>query len=102
MSYAGFSLKNFSSRFILVVRIAETRTADLGRRRRRTVHRASLARFLIFCKIMSSKPPASKKKAARFNPKGLPRAALRPSPPLKRLGQNFGDSVELRRTCERR
>jgi hypothetical protein len=56
MRYAGFSLKNFSSRFIPGVRIAETRTTDLGRRRRGTVHRASLAQFLILCKKLQPKP----------------------------------------------
>src|ERR1700722_2593803 len=54
MGYAGFSLEVFSSRFIPGVRIAETRTTDLERQRRRTVHGASLARFLIFCKILSA------------------------------------------------
>jgi hypothetical protein len=57
MGYARFSLKNFSRLFLPKVRIAETRTPDLGRRRHRTVHKASLAQFLIFCKILSSKPP---------------------------------------------
>jgi hypothetical protein len=43
MGYAGFSLKNFSSRFIPGVRVADARTTDRGSRRRRTVHQASLA-----------------------------------------------------------
>ena len=46
----------FAEKFFLALlpgaRIEEARTTDPGRRKRRAVHRASLALFLIFCKII--------------------------------------------------
>jgi hypothetical protein len=50
MGYTGFSLKNFSSRFIPGVRNAETRTTILEGEGAGLFIGASLAQFLIFCK----------------------------------------------------
>jgi hypothetical protein len=76
------------------VRIAETRTTDLVRRRRRAAHKASLAKFLIFCKILSSKPPSAVSiKGSRLQTFDVCLlAALRASSGSR----SFGDNVEPR------
>src|ERR1700722_7636657 len=104
MGYAGFSLENFSSPFIPDVRIAETRTTDLGRRRRRTIHRVSLAQFLIFCKILSSKPSPqpSQSKAARFKPLRFASGCAEGEPAVEALGPKLWRQRRAPDTCARR
>jgi hypothetical protein len=57
MGYAGFSGKNFSSR-LFPLSEAKRRAGRWSRPRgkRRIVHAASLNRFLLFCKKLSSGP----------------------------------------------